>query len=200
MRKRARRGRWSDECRWLGRPLTSSSSAWPTNDSLPSSWRPRPPGSEGGGTKSFREKGEREKRETELKKLKKKQEEFRDSGFQQVLLNTALRCYCLKSHQWRYGNIKINKWINPKKSRKSTPFKQHILFLSHSKHRNNSHPFTLTHTEVFLFLTPLSHSFEGSGHLDMEAKNSHKGTFSSSSERVCTCKGFNSLLNLLTAF
>lgn len=107
-----------------------------------------------------RERTEGKERNCELKKLKKKkQEEFRESGFQQVLLNTALRCYCLKSHQWRYGNIKINKWMNPWKDRKSTPYTQHILFLSHSKHRNNSHPFTLTHTQLFYFSTPLSHSF-----------------------------------------
>lgn len=54
-RKRAIRGRWSDEWNWLGRPLTSSSSDWPTSDSLPSSRRPRPPGSEGGVMSSLKE-------------------------------------------------------------------------------------------------------------------------------------------------
>lgn len=55
-RKRARRGRWSDEWCWLGRPATSSSSWWLTNDSLPSSCKPRPPGSEGGEWSSERER------------------------------------------------------------------------------------------------------------------------------------------------
>lgn len=53
-RKRTRRGRWSDEWLWLGRPLTSSSSGWPTNASLPRRWRPRPPGGEGGVLNSSR--------------------------------------------------------------------------------------------------------------------------------------------------
>lgn len=53
-RKLARRGRWSDEWCRLGRLSTSSSSDCPTNDSLPSSWRLRPPGSEAVVLISFR--------------------------------------------------------------------------------------------------------------------------------------------------
>lgn len=66
-RKRARRGRWSDEWCSLGRPRTSSSSDSPTNDSLPNSWRPRTPGNEGGVISSLREegKGKTEKEEKE---------------------------------------------------------------------------------------------------------------------------------------
>lgn len=74
-RKRTRRGRWSDEWLGLGRPLTSSSSGWPTNASLPSRWRPRPPGSEGGVLNSSRLGGsERESNVTRVKKTDGKRE------------------------------------------------------------------------------------------------------------------------------
>lgn len=97
-RKHTRRGRWSDEWFELGRPLTSSSSGWPTNASLPSKWRPRPPGSEGGVLNSSRGGGregvvwqgwrrqtEKGKREGEVKKQKVRKVDKKEYPHQKLL-------------------------------------------------------------------------------------------------------------------